>query len=153
MLGALFSLELWTYITYFCVLGTTSHRITCHSFIPPSSPGRGEPVWIFLIYRWGKSGSEKLTLWIHNTQLVCSGNDIAYQASGSRLHALRFCSLLFQTNRDPELPSSNLVYRIKCKLSEGWATQPSSPNPTTLSILCSLIVLGKLPFKPWLATF
>lgn len=53
MLGALFSFELWTYIMCFCVLGTTSHRITCHSFIPPSSPGRGEWVWIFLIYRWG----------------------------------------------------------------------------------------------------
>lgn len=53
MLGALFSFELWTYIMCFCFLGTASHRITCHSFIPPSSPGGGEWVWIFLIYRWG----------------------------------------------------------------------------------------------------
>ena len=133
LLGALFSLELWPYIMCFCVLGTASHRTTCHSFIPPSSPGRGEPVWIFLTYRWGKSGSEKLSLWLHSTQLVWGGSDSAHQASGSRYHAPCFCSL-FQTHRDPELPSSELVCRTKCRLSEGWAP-PQTQQPFPFCVL------------------
>lgn len=127
MLGALFSFELWTYIMCFCFLGTVSHRITCHSFISSSSPGRGEWVWIFLIYRW------KIRLrrsWLSvSLALVWGGSDSVHQASGSRLHALRFhARCYFRLTATLSCQAANLsIGQSADSLKDGL----SSPPPQT----------------------